>query len=274
MTDIDCPNCGHKLQKIWSRQKYFYGCANYPECKYTAPMEALDFRKEDYDPNFDWDQKCPKDGSDMQLRFGKFGPFLGCTKYPECKGIVNIPRLGEIPAEEMPECVAIGCDGHMVARRSRFGKTFYSCSNFPDCDVIVNNLDDLEEKYPSHPKTAYVKKPKKTFGKKKGKEEAPEKGAKKTTSKKGAAKKTTTKKKTSSQPAKTLSKELQAVVGVASLSRPEVTKKLWDYIKAKNLQDPKNKRMIIPDDKLAKVFGSKKPVDMMKLAGLLSKHIE
>lgn len=276
MTDIDCPLCGHKLQKIWSRQKYFYGCANYPECKYTAPMEALEFKKEDYDPNFDWDQKCKKCGSDMQLRFGKFGPFLGCTKYPECKGIVNIPRVGETPETDMPPCPAIGCDGHMAARRSRFGKTFFSCSNFPDCDVIVNNVEDLDEKYPNHPKTAYVKKAKGRFGKKKAepKGKAAKKAAPaKKTAKKAATKKAPAKKKSAGQPAKTLSKELQAVVGEEALSRPDVTKKLWDYIKAHDLQDPKNKRLIVPDAKLAKVFGSKDPVDMMKLAGLLSKHL-
>ncbi len=266
MTEIDCPNCGHKLQKIWSRQKYFYGCSNYPECKYTAPIEALDFNKEEYNPDFDWEQKCKICGSPMQLRFGKFGPFLGCSRYPECKGIVNIPKKGELSEDEMPECPAVGCDGKMRQRRSRFGKPFFSCSNFPDCDVIVNHLEDLYEKYPNHPKTAYIKK----AGKKKGKEKETAVKGKKTAAKKGAKKSS---KKASSQPAYPLSKELQEVVGAKELSRPEVTKKLWDYIKAHKCQDPKNKRLINPDEKLAKVFGSKKPVDMLKLAGLISKHI-
>jgi DNA topoisomerase-1 len=70
----------------------------------------------------------------------------------------------------------------------------------------------------------------------------------------------------------TLSPELKAVVGDEKLSRGEVTKKLWDYIKKHKLQDPKNKRRIIPDSKLAKVFGSKAAVDMMQLAGILNKH--
>ena len=60
LTDLKCPKCGHKLQKIWSRNKYFYGCSNYPDCDYTAPIEALDFNKEDYADDFDWDQTCPK----------------------------------------------------------------------------------------------------------------------------------------------------------------------------------------------------------------------
>ena len=262
-TDIDCPSCGHKLQKIWSRKKYFYGCSHYPECKFTAPMEALNFNRADYDPTFNWDQHCPKCDSPMQLRFGRFGAFLGCAKYPECKGIVNIPKKDDIPAKDMPTCPALGCDGKMVQRRSRFGKAFFSCSNYPDCDVIVNNVDQLNEKYVDHPKTPYV--PKKKWGKfAKGK-----KGAEKT---KGAK----TKKAPSArkQKALKLSKALSAVVDATELSRPETVKKIWDYIKAHGCQDPKNKRMIVPDDKLAKVFGSKQPIDMLKLAGLLNKHFE
>jgi DNA topoisomerase I len=262
-TELKCPECGHNLQKIWSRKKYFYGCSDYPNCKFTAPLEALNFNKEDYDPTFDWDQHCPKCDSPMKLRFGRFGPFLGCTRYPDCHGIVNIPRKDEIPAKDMPTCPALGCDGKMVQRRSRFGKSFFSCSNFPDCDVIVNNLDDLDEKYKDHPKTAYVKKPRK--GKFSAKKQ--EKAEKKTA---GKEKKKTAPRK---QTALKLSKELEEIVGAKELSRPEVVKKVWDYIKEHKLQDSKNKRQIVPDAKLAKVLGSKKPIDMMKLSGLLSKHI-
>lgn len=258
LTDFDCPQCGHKLQKIWSRNKYFYGCSDYPTCSFTAPLEALDFKREDYDPNFDWDQTCPHCHSAMVLRHGKFGPFLGCSKYPECKGIVNIPKKGEeMPSQDqMPSCPAIGCDGKMTMRRSRFGKIFFSCSNFPDCDVIVNQLDQLEEKYNAHhPKTAYAKKSK-----------YPRKEASKT------KKKTTATKQPKSQ--STLSPELADLVGSNHLSRTEVTKAVWDYIKKNKLQNPKNKREICPDDKLAKVLGSKKKIDMMKLSGLLSPHIK
>ncbi|MGC2596031.1 MAG: type I DNA topoisomerase [Rhabdochlamydiaceae bacterium] len=263
-TDLICPESGHILQKIWSRKKYFYGCSDYPNCKFTAPVEALTFNKEDYDPTFDWDQHCPKCGSPMKMRFGRYGPFLGCTRYPECRGIVNIPKKDETPAKDMPTCAALGCDGKMVQRRSRFGKPFFSCSNYPDCDVIVNNLDDLTEKYKDHPKTPYVKKTKKgKFGKKK-EEEAPEKKAGGKAKKKAAPRK---------QTALKLSKELEEIVDAKELSRPEVVKKVWDYIKKHQLQDPKNKRLIVPDEKLSKVLGGKKPIDMMKLAGLLSKHI-
>lgn len=259
-TLLDCPKCNHKLQKIWSRSKYFYGCSNFPVCDFTAPIEALEFNKEDYDPNFDWDQLCPKCNSTMTLRHGRFGPFLGCSHYPTCKGIVNIPKKGEktIAAEDLPKCPAIGCDGHMTSRKSRFGKTFFSCSNYPDCDVIVNDPSELSEKYPDHQKTAYVKK---TKFKGKGKKETAKAAPKK-------------KKSNLSQPSYQLSSELADVVGVKESTRPETTKLIWAYIKSHKLQDPSNKRLIRPDEKLAKVFGSKEPLDMMKLSGKLGKHFK
>ena len=103
---------------------------------------------------------CPTCGEKMILRHGRFGPFLGCSRYPDCNGIVNIPKKGEriYQPGEMPNCPAIGCDGRIVARKSRFGKVFFSCSNFPACDVIANALEDLPTKYATHQKTAYVKK--------------------------------------------------------------------------------------------------------------------
>ena len=70
-----------------------------------------------------------------------------------------------------------------------------------------------------------------------------------------------------------LSPELQAVCGAKSLTRPQVVKKLWAYIKAHKLQDTKNRRMINPDKKLAEVLGSR-PIHMLKIAGALSKHIK
>lgn len=264
LTDIDCPQCGAKLQKVWFKSKYFYGCSRYPECTFSAPVEEITFNKEDYAADFNWEQKCPKCESDMKVRHGRFGAFLGCTKYPECKGIVNIPKKGEtvISQEDMPECPALECPGHMVARKSRFGKTFYSCSTFPECDVIVNNLDDLTEKYPDHPRTAYVKK------EKKGKTKAGAKTTKKAT--KTAAKP----KKTRTMPAMRLSKELTAITGSPEMPRAEVLKKVWEYIKTHQLQDENNKRLIKPDAQLSKVFGSSEPLDMFKMSAILNKHLE
>ena len=73
------------------------------------------------------------------------------------------------------------------------------------------------------------------------------------------------------QPMK-LSPELAAVVGKGPMPRTEVTKKLWAYIKKNNRQDPKNRRLINPDDKLSKVLG-KKPINMFDMTKQVSKHL-
>ncbi|MDQ3555489.1 MAG: SWIB/MDM2 domain-containing protein [Gemmatimonadota bacterium] len=70
------------------------------------------------------------------------------------------------------------------------------------------------------------------------------------------------------------SEDLAAVVGNDAIPRTEVTKKVWDYIKSNNLQDPANKRMINADDKLGKVFGGKKQVSMFEMTKLVSNHLK
>lgn len=71
----------------------------------------------------------------------------------------------------------------------------------------------------------------------------------------------------------TLSPELQAVVGSGPMPRTEVTKKLWEYIKANNLQNPENKRNILGDEKLKKVFDGKGEVTMFEMTKLVSAHL-
>ena len=239
-TDLICPDCGAKVQKVWAGDKYFLGCSKYPDCKYTAPIEDTTFNKADFAEDFDWDQKCPICTGEMKVRKSRFGHFLGCAKYPECKGIVNIPRKGEAANEDLPKCPAIGCPGQIMKRRSRFGKTFYSCSTYPECNVIVNDITELDSKYANYARTPYIK---------------PAKGAPR-----GRA--------SLLKP----SKELSAIIGDEPLSRGDATKKLWIYIKEKDLQDPANKRKIVPDKLLVKVIG-RDAIDMMKLAGFLSKHL-
>jgi DNA topoisomerase I len=240
-TDLPCPKCKKPLQKIWSKSKYFLGCTGYPDCDYSAPLEEVSFNKEDYAEDFDWEQPCPNCKAAMQVRHGRYGTFLGCSKYPKCRGTVRIPKKGEEPMPEVEgePCPAIGCEGTIRPRKSRYGKIFFSCSNYPDCDVIVNDITQLKTKYADHPKTAYVRK------------------------KGGGA-----------QGSKKASSELEAVIGAKEATRGEVMKGLWAYIKKHKLQDPDNGRIIIPDDKLAAVFGSKEPVDMFKLAGLVGKHLK
>ncbi len=70
------------------------------------------------------------------------------------------------------------------------------------------------------------------------------------------------------------SADLAAVVGSKPIPRTEVVKKLWVYIKANKLQDPKNRRNINADAKLKPIFGGKAQVSMFDLAKLLTKHLK
>ena len=73
---------------------------------------------------------CPKCGKPMIKRSGRFGPFLGCSDYPKCKGIKN---LGEQSYGTCPKCG----QGEVVSKRTKRGKTFYSCNRYPDCDFAL-----------------------------------------------------------------------------------------------------------------------------------------
>lgn len=97
--------------------------------------------------------------------------------------------------------------------------------------------------------------------------------SKKAAPKTGPVKKTSLPKKTGlAQQLCSVSAPLQGIIGAKTMTRPQIVKALWVYIKKHQCQDPKNKRMINPDKKLAEVLGTK-PVHMLKLAGFLSKHI-
>ena len=71
----------------------------------------------------------------------------------------------------------------------------------------------------------------------------------------------------------TLTPELEEVTGKGPMSRGEVVKKLWEYIKKHDLQNPANKRNILADDKLMPIFGGKKEVTMFEMTKLVSKHL-
>jgi len=70
------------------------------------------------------------------------------------------------------------------------------------------------------------------------------------------------------------SADLAAIVGSNPIPRSELTKRVWDYIKANGLQDQKNKRMINADDKLRKIFGGKNQVSMFEMTALVNKHVK
>ncbi len=71
----------------------------------------------------------------------------------------------------------------------------------------------------------------------------------------------------------TVSEDLAVVIGKGPMPRSEVSKKIWEYIKKHDLQDPKNKRNIVADENLKKIFDGKAVVNMFEMTKLLSKHL-
>jgi DNA topoisomerase-1 len=139
--DEACPKCGKPLSIRLGRRGRFIGCTGYPECKYTR---NLDESAEDapLEPEKVEGRQCPDCGSDLIIRRGRYGKFIGCSNYPKCKHIEPL----EPPKDtgiECPECH----QGKMLERKSRYGKIFYSCERYPKCKYAVWNKP-IEEKCP------------------------------------------------------------------------------------------------------------------------------
>src|SRR5229473_2488867 len=77
----------------------------------------------------DTGQPCPDCGKPLVEKWGRFGKFIACSGYPECKTTKPV-TLGIA-------CAEAGCDGQLVERRSRRGKTFYACNKYPDCKFVA-----------------------------------------------------------------------------------------------------------------------------------------
>jgi len=119
-SEHNCPVCGKHMLLKGGRFGPFLGCSDYPTCK-----TVLNLNKEGdpLPPAKESDQKCPKCESTMLLKHGRYGQYLQCTS-EECKHTVSVVKSTGI------KCPNEGCDGEIVEKRSRFGKTFYGCSSW------------------------------------------------------------------------------------------------------------------------------------------------
>jgi DNA topoisomerase-1 len=136
--DEECPRCIEesrtppgRLQKRLGRYGFFIGCSRFAEeeggCKYIRNLDG----QERPEPEM-LDETCPDCGRPLQRKFGRFGPFVGCSGYPDCRYIKKDP----------PKSTGVTCpqcrQGEIVERRTRFG-LMYGCERYPDCDFAVNH---------------------------------------------------------------------------------------------------------------------------------------
>lgn len=128
VTDERCEKCGRPMVIKQGRYGKFLACSGYPECKTTRKImrDNVEAKKEQVQET---DEICERCGKKMVLREGRFGRFLGCSGYPECKNLRAI-SLGI-------RCPESDCTGYITEKKSRRGKLFYSCSRYPDCKFAI-----------------------------------------------------------------------------------------------------------------------------------------
>ena len=141
-TNESCPECSKPLLIRLSRNGRFIGCSGYPECKYTRSLEPNAEGGAEAAPEEKLERDCPKCQHPLQYRVGRYGKFIGCTNYPKCKYIESLNKP-QTTGVECPECQK----GELVARKSRYGKLFYSCNLYPDCKYALWN-EPLNEACP------------------------------------------------------------------------------------------------------------------------------
>ena len=177
-TDEVCEKCGRKMVIKWGKFGRFMACSGYPECKNTREIPKNGSEAAGETPAVE-EIACEKCGRPMVLKRGRFGEFLACSGYPECRNTKKIVKRADsveikqdIPLDEIcptcgkhlaikhgrfgeytacsdyPTCKYIklkttgvpcpkGCGGEIVERKSKRGKTFYGCSQYPDCDFVL-----------------------------------------------------------------------------------------------------------------------------------------
>ena len=127
-TNLTCPKCNAQMVVKWGRSGEFLACSRYPECKSTANFTRNAEGEIAIAQEETTTEVCDLCGRPMQVRFGRYGKFLGCSGYPECKSVRPVVR--PVPTGiQCPDCK----QGEIMEKRSRSGKTFFSCNRYPQC---------------------------------------------------------------------------------------------------------------------------------------------
>jgi len=116
----------------------FLACPNYPECKATKRLVRGAEDKLQVEALKPIDENCPECAKPLMWRRGRFGPFIACSDYPNCKYIKKkeAREIGLL----CPECGL----GQVVERKGRWGRSFYGCKRYPECRFTAYHLPIAE----------------------------------------------------------------------------------------------------------------------------------
>ena len=125
-----CEKCGKAMVLKRGRFGPFLACSGYPDCKSTRKIRVTKDGKAEAKADVLLDEKCPKCDERLALKQGRFGEFTACSNYPTCR-YIKMKETGV----DCPECGK----GKIVERRSRRGKIFFGCDQYPDCEFVLWN---------------------------------------------------------------------------------------------------------------------------------------
>lgn len=123
-TEHVCETCGAPMVIKWGRNGSFLACSGYPQCRNTRDYKRRPDGTLEIVPEETTDERCPTCAGPMVVKRGRFGQFLACVAYPECKGTRPLSIGVACPS---------GCGGYIAERRSKRGRVFYGCSSYPNC---------------------------------------------------------------------------------------------------------------------------------------------
>jgi DNA topoisomerase-1 len=142
-TDEKCENCGAPLVIKWGKHGSFYACSTYDKedpntCKFTKenPINLPDLDSADVQETTQ-EEYCENCGRVMVLKRGRFGQFMACTGYPDCKTTRRLDQGKKVPDIPIDE-LCPKCGRNMMIRHGRFGE-FTACSGYPECKYVKQN---------------------------------------------------------------------------------------------------------------------------------------
>ncbi len=153
-----CSNDGQPMVLKKGRFGPFLACTNYPDCKVTKRLVSGEGGKLQVEVLAPIEEKCPQCAKDLMWRRGRFGAFVACSDYPNCKYIKKkeAKEIG-LPC---PECG----EGQVVERKGRWGRSFYGCRRYPECKFTAYHRP-LAEACPDCGRTYLLEKETKKEGK-------------------------------------------------------------------------------------------------------------